>query len=63
MFFSLAQLANIRQATSLSAFLCHTSDYIDGVQRYAFFPRSKYNPVVPCKSQPHINYNLWKDNY
>lgn len=61
--FSLAQLENIRKSTTLSRLLCRASDYIDGVQRYAFFPESNYNPKIPCRNYPEINYSLWKDSY
>lgn len=61
--FNLAQLDNIRSTTTMARLLCRSSDYLDGVQRYAFFPVSNYNPKISCKSFPEINYNLWKENY
>jgi len=60
--FNLAQLNNIRKTTSLARLVCRTGDYMGAVQRYAFFPVSKYNKEIPCKDYPEINYQLWKDS-
>ncbi|RWS15762.1 Peroxidase-like protein [Dinothrombium tinctorium] len=61
--FTLVQLDSIRNTTCLSGLLCKTSDYVDKIQKHAFFPASRYNPLIPCKSFPEIDYRLWKEHY
>ncbi|RWS29259.1 Peroxidase-like protein [Leptotrombidium deliense] len=58
---SIEQLDNIRDTTSLSSLLCETSDHLQKVQKKGFFPPSDYNPYVPCKSFPGIDFNLWRE--
>jgi hypothetical protein len=57
------QLANIKHVSTLSSFLCHTTDRLESMQKHAFFPAGGYNTHIPCKSMPQINYNLWKEAY
>ena len=59
--FTPLQLSNLKRVTTLSNFLCKTSDYLPSVQKYAFFPPSGYNPQIPCQSVPDIDYKLWRE--
>lgn len=50
------------KTTTLAQIVCLTSDYLDSVQKYAFFPaQSSYNQKISCKSFRPINYALFKD--
>lgn len=61
--FSPKQVAEIK-TTTLAQLLCLTSDYLDGVQKYAFFPANYgYNKKLACNSYRPINYGLFKDYY
>ena len=61
--FSPKQVAELK-TTTLAQLLCLTSDYLDGVQKYAFFPPNYgYNKKIPCAAFRQINYALFKDYY
>lgn len=54
------QLNSIRSTTTLARFICKTTR-IKSLQSNVFFFESPSNPKVSCKSQPEINYNLWRE--
>lgn len=58
---NIEQLDNIRGTTSMARWLCNTA-FLDAVQRYAFFPPSRFNPPIDCSTYPEIDYSLWADN-
>lgn len=61
--FTPRQLSNIKQVSTLASYLCLTGEYMPAVQKYAFFPPSRYNSPVPCNRFPQIDYNLWRESY
>jgi peroxidase len=61
--FTPRQLSSIKQVTTLSYYLCLTGDYLPAVQKYAFFPPSRYNSPKPCQQYRQLDYNLWREVY
>lgn len=59
--FTLEQLNNIRQTTSLSNIMCKTG-VTDYIQVNAQFRPSETNPKIPCDSLPEIDYLLWRED-
>jgi peroxidase len=59
--FTPQQLHSIRQ-TTLTSVLC-LNTYIDRLQKWAFFPKSSYNPLINCKTVYDVNLSLWAKPY
>ncbi|UXI20227.1 cell growth-regulating nucleolar protein [Sarcoptes scabiei] len=58
--FTIAQLNNIRQSTSLARLICRNSRHLMNLQPRPFYLPSPRNPLTDCRSLPELNYLLWK---
>nr|XP_027204017.1 peroxidase-like [Dermatophagoides pteronyssinus] len=56
-----AQLANIKQAATLSRIICRNARNQQYVQANPLLFPSKLNPQLDCRTFPDIDYMLWKE--